>query len=273
VFSNNFFYVKKLLLVSLSMVLISFSFLTVFASANTPEENGFVLVIIRANVDSRVIESQASIRVEFENKDTGNSYLVTLQPYNEYCIKTYLPQGEYRTISGDVANDYNAEYPVHGVSFLATGATVEVTFDVGDPAYIVSATPITDVFQGDFDYNKTNSLLNEDNMETINWSQLNENMDPYNTDPDNPYLGNNTPVSSDEFIGIIPSDTNEMFIGENETTEYSVYENYESVAEAENEGDAQSQKSPAIIILVVVVAAIVAVVLYLKSKKAKSSEV
>jgi len=58
VFSNNFFYVKKLLLVSLSMVLISFSFLTVFASANTPEENGFVLVIIRANVDSRVIESQ-----------------------------------------------------------------------------------------------------------------------------------------------------------------------------------------------------------------------
>lgn len=263
-FYRNFITVRKFLLILFSIIITFFSFLPITVSA--ADTNDSVLLIVKPNVDPRVISSQASIRVEFENQDNGNKYLIMLQPYNEYCAKVYVPKGEYRTISGDVSNDYNAEYPVQCTSFFARGFSTEVKFNVGDPNYKGTLPTNNNALLGDIDYNKTNSLLNEDNMVTLNQDQLNENMDPYNTDPNNPYLGHeNIPTSTTETTQI--------------TSEYSTEINDENIIETTTETDLNQdtqrtpqQKKFSTIMTLIVIVIIVAIILYVRYRNANVFE-
>jgi hypothetical protein len=244
-------------------IICSFLLLPVTAIDESPP----VLLIVRPNVDPRVVASQSSIRVEFRNKDNDDIYFVNLMHYNEYCAKVYVSKGEYIMISGDVSNDYKGEYPIQGVSFFARGVSTEVNFDVGDPNYKAPVTTNNNALIGDIDHKQTNSLLSEDNKPTINWSQLDENMDPYNTDPNNPYLGiGNVSETPNKPVTEITTDTvsHTTEVGNTETT--NIVENTTSDI-TDDERSPQQKKFSTVITLIVIIG-VVGVVLYFRYKNA-----
>lgn len=266
---------KKIILIMLSIILVILPMLAISVNAEEPTESNEVLLIVRPNVDPRVVGSKATIRVEFMNQDTGDSFFVLLKDYNDYCEKVYVKQGPYIMISGDVGNDYEMKYEVKGTSFFARGHTVSVSFDVGDPSYTGPVEENTNAVVGDIDHSRTNELLEEDGQETINWEQLKDPMNPLNTDPNNPYLGiNNEPLSSTTTVSTTNSETTDTATTE-PTTEFLTDKNNEYVTDedgnkipVDENGRTEAQKKRSTIITLIIIVLIIIVVLYFRYKNA-----
>ena len=97
-----------------------------------------------------------------------------MHDYNNYKNTTNIKKGYYTTHSAYVTNDFEFKYDVEYVSFAALGWTQEITVRVGDPNYDGDITDIKDKHDlpGAIDRDKTNELLEEDGLPTVDWDAV-----------------------------------------------------------------------------------------------------
>lgn len=143
--------------------------LTVFAYGEDEAK-----LIVQGNVDPRVKAKGSSVALTFYNLETGDEYLVYLHDYNNYRNSIDIKKGYYSTRSAYVIGDLEFKYDVEFVNFMAQGWTAEVQVTVGDPNYKGEITDIKDKHDlpGAIDRDKTNELLTEDGLPTVDWDKV-----------------------------------------------------------------------------------------------------
>lgn len=133
--------------------------------------DGYSELVVQGNVDPRVKAEGRSVSYIFYNLETGEEYLLYLHDYNDYKNTIEIKKGYYSTRSAYVIGDLEFKYDVEFVNFMAKDSKVEVKLTVGDPNYKGDITDEKDKnnLPGTIDKDKTNELLEEDGLPTVDW--------------------------------------------------------------------------------------------------------
>ena len=188
-FKKIFKYILPILLIST----ILFSCIPITVSADSDISK----LVVTGNVDPRVKAKGNSVALFFLNLDTGDEYLLYLHDYNNYKNTIDIKFGYYITHSAYVTGDFELKYDVEFVEFSAYGWTTAVNVRVGDPNYSGEITDVKDKHDlpGAIDRDKTNELLEEDGLPTVDWDAIDKELqidsdgdgtpDVYDDDDDN----------------------------------------------------------------------------------------
>ena len=172
----------------IAMIIVLLSIFTILAPIKVYAEET-TMIIFKAEVDPRIKAKGQAVLIGFTDED-GKEYNVYLRKESGYEYKMNLPQGYYTIFSGMVMGDLAFEYDVHYDHFTAIGLTQEVIITAGDVNYSGKVEEDNNTLVGDIDRDKTNELLKEDGLPTIDWEKLDAAHDPNAPwDPDNPYMG------------------------------------------------------------------------------------
>lgn len=188
-FKKIFKYILPILLIGT----ILFSCIPITVSADSDISK----LVVTGNVDPRVKAKGNSVALFFLNLDTGDEYLLYLHDYNNYKNTIDIKFGYYITHSAYVTRDFELKYDVEFVEFSAYGWTTAVNVRVGDPNYSGEITDVKDKHDlpGAIDRDKTNELLEEDGLPTVDWDAIDKELqidsdgdgipDVYDDDDDN----------------------------------------------------------------------------------------